>query len=144
VSNAMFTPGIEGLMSGQIDLDTAAIKVALVRGYTFSAAHKFVSDVTGASGTLNGTSAALSSVSITGGVLDASDTVIAATASANDHSLLVFQASAVTGGSDVASSSQRLICWLDTASDSSLPIQPGTGNVAVNWSNGSSKILKIG
>ena len=144
MSNAAFTPGIEGLMSGEIDLDTAVLKAALVRGYTFSAAHKFVSDITSNSGVLNGTSAALGSVSITGGVLDAADTTITTTASAVNHSVVIFQASAVTGGSDVASSSQRLVAWLDTASDSSLPIQPGTGSVAVTWSNGSSKIIKIG
>lgn len=142
MSNAAFTPGIEGLMSGEIDLDTAVLKAALVRGYTFSAAHKFVSDITNNSGTLNGTSAALSSVAVTGGVLDAADTTITTTASANDHSLVIFQSSAVTGGSDVASSSQRLLCWLDTGTG--LPIQPGTGSVAVTWSNGSAKILKIG
>lgn len=142
MANAAFTPGIEGLMSGEIDLDTAVLKAALVRGYTFSAAHKFVSDVTGNSGVLNGTSAALTSVTVTGGVLDAADTTITTTASAVDHSLVIFQSSAVTGGSDVASSAQRLLCWLDTGTG--LPIQPGTGSVAVTWSNGSSKIIKIG
>lgn len=144
MANAAFTPALEGFLSGEIDLDTAVIKAALVRGYTFDATDEFVSDVTGAGGTLNGTSAALSSKSVTGGVFDAADTTIDTTASAVDHSLLIFQASAVTGGSDVASSSQRLIAWLDTAGDSSLPIQPGTGTVAVTFSSGSSKILKIG
>lgn len=142
MANAMFTPGIEGLMSGAIDLDTATIKCALVRGYTFSAAHTVVSDVTGASGVLNGTSAALGSVSITGGVFDAADTSVSATASAVNHSLLVFQSSAVGGGGDVAASSQRLICWLDTGTG--LPIQPGTGTVSITWDNGTNKILKIG
>lgn len=129
-------------MSGEIDLDTAVLKAALVRGYTFSAAHKFVSDITSNSGVLNGTSAALTSVTVTGGVLDAADTTITTTASAVDHSVIIFQSSAVTGGADVASSAQRLLCWLDTGTG--LPIQPGTGSVAVTWSNGSSKILKIG
>lgn len=142
MANAAFTPGIEGLMSGEIDLDTAVLKAALVRGYTFSAAHKFMSDITSNSGVLNGTSAALTSVTVTGGVLDAADTTITTTASANDHSVIIFQSSAVTGGADVASSAQRLLCWLDTGTG--LPIQPGTGSVAVTWSNGSSKILKIG
>lgn len=142
MANAAFTPGIEGLMSGEIDLDTAVLKAALVRGYTFSAAHKFVSDITSNSGVLNGTSAALTSVTVTGGVLDAADTTITTTASAVDHSVIIFQSSAVTGGADVASSAQRLLCWLDTGTG--LPIQPGTGSVAVTWSNGSSKILKIG
>ena len=142
MSSAPYTSALEAFMSGAIDLDTAALKCAFVRGYTFSASHVFVSDVTGAGGTLNGTSAALANKTITGGVLDADDTVIATTASASNHTLILFQASAVTGGADVAASAQRLIAHFDTGTD--LPIQPGTGDTPVTWSNGASKILKIG
>ena len=45
MANALYDPGREGFLDGSIDWDTATIKVAMVRGYTFSAAHKFVSDV---------------------------------------------------------------------------------------------------
>lgn len=144
MANAMFSPGIDGLLTGAIDLDTAVIKVSLVRGYTFSAAHTFVSDVTGAGGTLNGTSAGLSSVTVSGGVFNAASTSLTATNNASNHSLLVYQASAVTGGADVAASAQRLICYLDTSSDSSLPIVPGSGTVNINWPTGASKIIKFG
>ena len=82
MANGYFTPFTEGLLDGSVDLDTATVKVALVRGYTFSAAHKFVSDVTGAGGTINGTSAALTTKTVTGGVFDADDTTISATANA--------------------------------------------------------------
>jgi hypothetical protein len=141
MTNAAFTPGIEGLMDGSIDLDTAVLKAAFVRSYTFSAAHKFVSDVTTAGGTLNGTSAALSSVTVTGGVLDAADTSATTTASAVNHAIILFQASAVTGGADVASSAQRLIAYFDTGTG--LPIQPGSGSTPITWDNGTNKILKI-
>lgn len=138
-----YTPAVEGFISGEIDLDTAVIKAAFVRGYTFSAAHKFVSDVTGAGGgTINGTSAALASKTITGGVFDAADTTIPTTASAIDHGILLFQSSAVTGGADVAASAQRVIAWYDTGAD--LPVQPGTGDTPVTWDSGTNKILKVG
>ncbi|NBE80316.1 hypothetical protein [Micromonospora rubida] len=137
-----FTPFAEGVMDGSIDLDTASIKVALVRGYTFSAAHRYVSDVTGAGGTINGTSAALANKVVTGGVFDADDTTISATASAVNHGLLLFQASAAAGGADVAATAQRLIAWFDTGTG--LPIQPGTGTVTVTWPAASPKILKVG
>lgn len=140
MANAAFTPAKEGLISGEIDLNTAVIKAALVSGYTFDATDKFMSDLTG--GTVNGASAALSSVTVTGGVFDAADTTITTTASAIDHALILYQASAVTGGSDVANTSQRLIAYYDTGTG--LPIQPGTGDVAVTWSSGSSKILSVG
>jgi hypothetical protein len=142
VANTLYSTAAQGLISGEIDLDMAVIKCALVRGYTFSASHKFVSDVTGAGGTLNGTSAALTTVSVTNGVFDADDTSVTAAASASDHGLLLFQSSAVTGGSDVAASSQRVIAYYDTGTG--LPIQPGTGTVSVTWSSGTNRILKIG
>ncbi len=142
MSNAAFTPFFEGILSGEIDLDTATIKASYVRGYTPNAAHKFVSDVTGAGGTLNGTSAALANKSIVGGVFDADDTTVTTTASAVNHGILVFQSSAVTGGADVAASAQRLIAYYDTGTD--LPIQPGTGSTPITWSSGTNRILKVG
>lgn len=142
MTNALFTPAAEGFIAGEIDLDTAVIKAAFVRGYTFSAAHKFVSDVTGAGGTINGTSAALASKTVTGGVFDAADTTATTTASAVDHGVLLFQSSAVTGGADVAASAQRVIAWYDTGTG--LPIQPGTGSTPITWDNGTNKILKLG
>ena len=142
MTNALFTPAAEGFIAGEIDLDTATIKAAFVRGYTFSASHKFVSDVTGAGGTINGTSAALTSKTVTGGVFDAADTTVTPTASAVDHGILLCQASAVTGGADVAASAQRVIAWYDTGTG--LPIQPGTGSTPITWDNGTNKILRVG
>jgi hypothetical protein len=142
VANALYPLAAEGFIAGEIDLDTAVVKAAFVRGYTYSASHKFVSDVTTAGGTLNGTSAALSSKTVSSGVFDAADTTASTTASAVDHGILVFQSSAVGGGADVASSAQRVIAWYDTGTG--LPIQPGTGSTPITWDNGTNKIFKIG
>jgi hypothetical protein len=142
VANAYYSTAVEGFIAGEIDLDTAVIKAAFVRGYTFSASHKFVSDVTGAGGTLNGTSAALANKTVTGGVFDADDTTVSTTASAVNHGILLFQSSAVTGGADVAASAQRVIAYYDTGTG--LPIQPGTGSTPITWDNGTNKILKVG
>jgi hypothetical protein len=142
MANALFDPGREGFLDGTIDWDTAVIKVALVRGYTFSASHKFVSDVTGASGVLHATSAALSSKTVTNGVADAADvTFTAVTANAGNHSLLIFQSSAVGGGGDVAATAQRLIAWIDTGTN--LPVVPNGGDVTVAWDSGSNRIFKL-
>lgn len=142
MSNAIYDTAKQGFVDGSLDLDTATIKAAFVRGYTFVASHQFVSDVTGAGGTLNGTSAALGSKTVTNGVFDAADTTITTTASAVNHGLLLFQSSAVGGGADVAASAQRVIAWFDTGTG--LPIQPGTGSTPVTWDNGTNKILKVG
>jgi hypothetical protein len=142
MANALFDPGREGFLDGTIDWDTAVIKIALVRGYTFSAAHKFVSDITGASGTLHVTSAALASKTVTSGVADAADVVLSAvTANAGNHSVLVFQASAVTGGADVAATAQRVIAWIDTGTN--FPIVPNGGDVTIAWDSGANKIFKL-
>lgn len=142
MANALFGPGREGFLDGSIDWDTAVIKVALVRGYTFSSAHKFVSDVTGAGGTLAATSAALSSKTVTNGTADAADvTFTAVAANASNHYLLVFQSSAVTGGADVAATAQRVIAYIDTGTN--LPIVPNGGDVTVAWDNGTNKIFTL-
>ena len=142
MTNAYFTPAVEGFIAGEIDLDTAVIKAAFVRSYTFSASHKFVSDVTTAGGVLNGTSAALTTKTVTGGVFDADDTTVTTTASAVNHGILLFQSSAVTGGADVAATAQRVIAYYDTGTG--LPIQPGSGATPITWDNGTNKILKVG
>lgn len=142
MANALFDPGREGFLAGEIDWDTAVIKVALVRAYTFSAAHKFVSDVTTASGVLHVTSAALGTKTVTSGVADAADvTFTAVTANAAAHSILVFQSSAVTGGGDVAATAQRVIAWIDTGTN--LPVTPNGGDVTIAWDNGANKIFKL-
>lgn len=142
MANGYFTAFPEGLLDDTISMSVGVFKVSLVRSYTFSAAHKFVSDVTGAGGVLNGTSAALANKTFTGGVFDADDTSVTTTASATNHGLLIYQASAVTGGADVAATAQRLVAYFDTGTG--LPIQPGTGTVTVTWPAANPKILKVG
>lgn len=141
MANAVFPKAKEGFLDGSIDLDTASIKVALVRGYSYNSAHEFVSDVTG-SGTLHATSAALTTIDVTNGVFDAADCTFTTPATdANQHSLLIFQSSAVAGGSDVASSSQRVIAFLDTGTG--IPIVPAGGDITVVWDSGANKIFAL-
>lgn len=143
MANASYTKFKEGMMNAEYDVDTAVIKVALVRGYTFSAAHTTMADVVGAGGgTINAASAALTNCVYTGGVFDADDTTITTSASATNHVLIVYQASAVTGGADVAQSAQKLMLFFDTGTN--LPIQPGAGTLTITWPSGSGRIYKIG
>jgi hypothetical protein len=129
----MFNPGREGFLLGEIDWDTAVMKVALIRTYTFSAAHKFVSDVTGAGGVLHATSSALASKTGTSGTADAADiTFTTPSANASGHSLLYFQSSAVGGGADVAATAQRVIAYVDTGTG--LPVTPNGADISVVFS----------
>jgi len=142
MANAVFNGFKQGIIAGQIDLDTAAIKVALVRGYVFNAAHTFISDLTAAGGVINGSSPALTGITVTDGVFDAADTTITTAANSSNHIFIVYQASAVGGGADVAATAQRLIAHYDTGSG--LPVVPGAGTVSVTWANTGARILKVG
>lgn len=141
MANQLFDPGREGFLAGEIDWDTATIKAALVRGYTFSAAHKFVSDATAAGAVLVST-VTLTGKTVTGGVADAADVTFPAvpTGAACDR-ILIYQSSAVGGGADVAATAQRLIFNIDTATN--LPVTPQGVDIAVAWDNGANKIFKL-
>lgn len=139
MADAVYPLGREGFLAGEIDWDTATIKVSLVRGYTYDATDKFVSDL--ASATLVATST-LTTKTVTQGVADADDVIFSTvtTGAACPH-LIIYQASAVTGGADVASSAQRVIAFIDSASG--LPVTPNGGNINVAWDNGSNKIFNL-
>lgn len=142
MANSLFPLGREGFLDGTIDWDTAVIKVALVRGYTYDSTDKFVSDATSGGATLVATSGALTSKTVTQGVADAADvTFTAVAAGAAITSILVFQASAVTGGADVAATAQRLIAYLDTGTG--LPVTPNGGDITITWDNGANKIFTL-
>lgn len=142
MANSLFDPGREGFLDNTIGWITPTIKFALVRGYTYSAAHKFVSDVTTAGATLVATSAAASSKTQTSGVADAADVTFSAVAAGSAITgILIFQSSAVTGGADVASSAQRVIGYIDTATG--LPVTPNGGDITVTWDNGTNRIFKL-
>lgn len=142
MSSQLYDSGREGFLLGEIDWDGAVIKMALVRGYAFSATHKFVSDVTNAGGTLVAISGALTGKTGSGGVADAADLSFPAVPTgAAIPAAIYFQASAVTGGADVSPAQQRLICYVDTATG--LPVTPN--GQAVNWAhdNSSNRIFKL-
>lgn len=146
MASALFNPGREGFLKAEIDWDTGVMKAALVRGYTFVATHKFVSDVTNAGGSLVGSSGStpvtIASPGFTDGVADGADVVFTAvTAGAACPALIIFQASAVTGGADVAATAQRLVAYIDTATG--LPVTPNGQNITITWDNGSNRIFKL-
>jgi hypothetical protein len=145
MANTMFGFGREGFLLAEIDWNTAVIKVGAVRGTAPGAnidVWKFVSDFTGGGGVIHGTPVALASAVGPLGVADAADSVFTAlAANAGSHNLILFQSSAVGGGSDVAASAQRLIGYMDTGTN--IPFVPNGGDVNVAWDNGANKIFKL-
>jgi hypothetical protein len=142
MANASYTSFKNAMLGGDVDLLAATVKVALVRGYTFNAAHQVVADITGAGGIIHATSNALANKTITAGVFDADDVTITTAADAAAHILIAYQASAVTGGADVPAA-QQVLCWyFDTGTG--IPVTPGTGVITVTWPSTAAKIYKIG
>jgi hypothetical protein len=145
VTNALFDPGREGFLLGEINWSaTPTIKCVLTRSYTFTASHKFVSDAVTAGAVL------ISTVAVTGrsggnGIANGSNitfpAVPAQAGNASATSLIIFMSSAITGGADVATSAQRLIAYIDSATN--LPVIPNGGDITIGWDTGSSKIFKL-
>lgn len=142
MANVLFDKGREGFLDGSIDWDTAAIKAALVRGYTLDQTDVFVSDVTAGGGTIVATSPAFANKTKTNGVADADDTTWATVgAGAAVPAIIIFQSSAVTGGVDVAATAQRIIAYIDTATG--LPVTPNGGDITAVWSSGADRIFRL-
>lgn len=111
-----------------VDMNTDTVKVALLESYTFSAAHKYMSDITGA-GTVVARSAALTSPTVTNGTFDAADvTLTAVTTGHTVTSLVVYKDSGADGSSTV-------IAYIDKAQDGTTALSLATNgsDVLVTW-----------
>lgn len=138
MTTGMYDKGRESFLGQNpaIDWDTDTIKCVLVRGYTVNlATHQFLSDVTGAGGTLVATSSALASKTVTAGVADAADiTFTAVAAGAACQYLIIYKDTGAAGTSP-------LICAIDNYTG--LPVTPNGTDIPVAWDNGANKIFKL-
>jgi hypothetical protein len=134
MTTQLFDPGREGFLDGTINWSSGDIRVMLTKtAYTFSAAHKFLSDIT--AGNDNGRSASLGTKTVTNGVADAADTTLTATAAVACNALIVFQHT----GSDATA---RVIAYIDNSSG--LPLTPAAGGTLnIGFDNGTNKIFKL-
>jgi hypothetical protein len=133
MANALYDPGREGVLDRTIDMTGDVRTMLVLSTYTFSAAHKFLSDLGAVD---NGRSAALGSKTYASGVFDAADTTLTATAASASKALVVFQHT----GSDATA---RVIAYVDTPI-SGLPFTPAASQVInITWDNGANKIFKL-
>lgn len=139
-ANALYDSGREGILNDTIAMSVAVFKVALVDSAVYTvnlATHINMSSVA----SVVATSAALGSKTYTAGVFDAADSTFTAATGAQSEALIIYQASAVTGGADVAAASQRLLAYIDTATG--LPVTPNGGDITVVWDSGTNRIFKL-
>ena len=143
--STLFDTAREGFLKGEIvwRVDGSVIKASLVRGYTFSSTHRYLSEVIGAGGVIVATET-LSSLTNANGVADAADAVWEAVPEGPAiQSVVIYQASAVAGGVDLPAASQRLIAHVDRGSGLTLSILPNGQDITGRWSPGSDRIFRI-
>ncbi len=118
-----------------LDWDSDTIKVMLIKtAQSFSNAHQFVSDLTGAN--IVQRSGALASKTVTNGVADAADVTFSAVTAGSTVTLIVYKDT----GSDATS---PLIAWIDTGTNLTGGVATNGGDITVSWDNGANKIFKL-
>lgn len=104
MASTVYPKGRQGFVDGSIDWDTGDVRAMLVRStYVYDGTDQFVSDLGAVD---NGRTGALTSKTVTDGVLDAADTQLTAIAAVACNAIVVFQHT----GNDATA---RLICYID-------------------------------
>jgi hypothetical protein len=135
MSNSLYTKAKQGLISGNIDLDTDDIRAVLVDGADYTpnlASHEFLSSIP--AGARVAVSGALQNKTVTDGVFDADDIVIAAVSGDQFEYIVLYKHT----GSDATA---RLIYLIDTATG--LPCTPNGSDITLSWDSGANKIFKL-
>ena len=115
----------QALLDGDsnIDVNDGTVKVALVDTgtYTYSAAHQFLSDLSG----VVGTAQTIGSTTVTNGLFDGADVTFTAVSGATVEALVIYIDTGVAGTS-------RLVAYIDTGV-TGLPVTPNGGDITVTW-----------
>ncbi len=125
MANAIYPKYKEELLNGgtNISLASGTVKVALVDTgtYTYSAAHQFLSSLSG----VVGTAQTLGTKTITNGLFDAADSTFTSVSGASVEALVIYIDTGVAGTS-------RLVAYIDTGV-TGLPVTPNGGDININW-----------
>lgn len=125
MANAIYPKYKEALISGSanISLSSGTVKVALVDTgtYTYSAAHEFLTSLTG----VVGTAQTIGSKTVTNGLFDGADVTYTAVSGASVEALVIYIDTGVAGTS-------RLVAYIDTGV-TGLPVTPNGGDISVTW-----------
>ena len=135
----LLTPGadlVAGLLGAGAGANPVAapLKAALLAGYTYSAGHDFLDDVSAA---IVGTPVAVSGGSVAAGVFDADDTVFTAVA---EGSTVTAVALYMDTGTPATS---PLVALVDTGTGGALAIVTSGGNITIKWDAGATKIFAL-
>ena len=125
MANAIYPLYKQALLdaSANVDLNDGTVKVALVDTgvYTYSAAHEFVTSLSGTVGTAQ----TIANTTVTNGLFDG-DNVTYTAVSGNSVEALVIYIDTGTAGTS------RLVAYIDT-SVTGLPVTPNGGDITITW-----------
>ena len=121
MANTTYPKARQAMLSGQINLTTADVKIILVdlADYAYGAAHEFLSDVPSAARVA--TTAAVGSKTVTGGVFDHADTTFGPTTGDPSEALIWYVDTGTAGTS-------RLVHYQDTGI-ANMPVTPNGGAI---------------
>lgn len=126
MTNAIYPLYKQALLdaSSNVDLNDSTVKVALVDTgtYTYSAAHEFLSSLSG----VVGTAQTIANTTVTGGVFDGDNVTFTSVSGATVEALVIYIDTGVAGTS-------RLVAYIDTG-QTGLPVTPNGGDITITWS----------
>jgi hypothetical protein len=131
MANAVYNAYFDGILDGTIDGDGDTFHAVMVRdsGYTYSASHATMENSNVPTAARPASSVALTSVVVTGQKFDAADVTFSSVAAgAAIDAVIIFKY--VTSETSASS----IPCfYIDTTSDSSLPVTPNGGDITFTW-----------
>lgn len=132
MANLIYPKYKEVLLGAGVNLTTGTVKVALVDTgtYTYSAAHQFLTSLTG----IVGTAQTLGTKTVLNGVFGAANSTFTAVTGVSVEALVVY----VDTGTAATS---PLVAYLDVATG--LPVTPNGGDITITWDAGASKIFAL-
>ena len=137
MSNFIYGKAKESLLKGEINLVLNQLKVLLIDNSLYTPqqnVHQFVSDVP--SNAIKKRSNALENVTLTLGVLDASDLLIPDYDGSAFNAVIGYQ-------SNISDTSARLIFYIDNALGLPFSGSSSTSPVTIVWENNSTKIISL-
>ena len=124
MANAIYPKYKEAVIQASSNSSLAGtVKVALVDTgtYTYSAAHEFLSSLTG----VVGTAQTLGTKTYVSGTFDADNVTYTSVSGATVEALVIYIDTGVAGTS-------RLVAYIDTG-QTGLPVTPNGGNITITW-----------
>lgn len=125
MANAIYPLYKQAILDASVnsDLNDGTVKVALIDTgtYTYSAAHEFLSSLTG----VVGTAQTIANTTVANGLFDGDNVTFTAVTGASVEALVIYIDTGVAGTS-------RLVAFIDTGV-TGLPVTPNGGDISITW-----------